>query len=100
MNCPTCGSILKEHQSPKGAVFLTCSQWPQCKVSGTPELLERFEQVSEESSRQTKPCRGPVPLGLVASGLAQLRIHQARLKRAKTAEERERIRKQALEAIR
>jgi hypothetical protein len=33
------------------------------------------------------------------TGLAQLRIHQAKLKRAKTAEERERIKQQALEAM-
>lgn len=91
MNCPACGSLLKSHKSPKGQEFLTCSRWPHCKVSGTPELLERF---------QAEPAPEiPIRIGSFIGQVAQLAIHHSRLKRAKTAEERELVRKQALEAM-
>lgn len=94
MNCPVCGSKLKDHTTAKGVLFRICSRWPKCHVSGTPELLERFEQLL------TPDPPDAVPLGSFVVQAAQLRIHQSRLKRAKTAEEREAIRKQALEALR
>lgn len=87
MHCPVCGSTLKEHKSPKGQVFLTCSKWPRCKVSGTPELLERIQTPMERPE--------PVRLGEFVVKLAQMRIHQSKLNAAKTAEEREVVRKQA-----
>lgn len=92
MNCPSCGSLLKEHQTRKSALFLVCSKWPKCKVSGTPELFERLQKPTERPE--------PIRLGAFVTGVAQLAIHHSRLKAAKTAEERERVRKQALEAIR
>ena len=95
MNCPSCGSPLKEHISGKGVLFLVCSQWPKCRVSGTPELLERFEELRHTPMEQPEPIR----LGEFVTKLAQMRIHQSNLRKAKTAEEREAVRKQALEAI-
>ena len=91
MNCPTCGSPLNQGKTKKGAVFLTCSNWPRCKVSGTPELFEAFQ----------KPAgvRGPVHIRESIVGVAQLAIHLSKLKQAKTKEDREAIRKQALEAL-
>lgn len=90
MTCPACGSRLKEHTTGKGTKFLTCSRFPKCKISGTPELLDRLKQ---------PPMREPIHIGSFITGVAQLRIHQSRLRAAKTAEEREAIRKQALEAL-
>lgn len=90
MTCPACGSPLKEHTTAKGAVFRTCSRWPKCRISGTPELLERLQPPEEQK---------PIHIGTFVVQAAQLRIHQSRLKAAKTAEERELIRKQALEAM-
>ena len=92
MNCPSCGSLLKEHKAPKGEPWLTCSNWPKCKISGTPELLERIR-------KEPEPLRGPVHISESITGVAQLAIHLSKLRRAKTAEERNTIRKQALEAI-
>lgn len=89
--CPTCGSPLREHTTKKGAVFLTCSRWPACRVSGTPELLERV--------RAPDVKRDAVPLGSFIVQAAQLAIHVSRLRQAKTAEERAEIRRQALEAL-
>jgi ssDNA-binding Zn-finger/Zn-ribbon topoisomerase 1 len=91
VKCPACGSELKERITGKGALFLICPRWPACKISGTPELLERFEK--------PPPVRGPVPLGSFITQVAQMRIHQSKLRKAKTAEERNAIRKQALEAL-
>jgi ssDNA-binding Zn-finger/Zn-ribbon topoisomerase 1 len=96
MNCPACGSPLKETTTAKGATFLTCSKWPKCKVSGTPDVMQLFGVVHEPPGQSRKD---PLPLGSFVTGLAQLRIHQAKLKRAKTAEERELVRKQALEVL-
>lgn len=98
MNCPLCGSPLKSHKSPKGVTFLTCVRWPSCRVSGTPELLERIG--SERSTLGPFELPEPLRLGGLIAGVAQLRIHQSKLKQAKTAEEREAVRKQAMEAIR
>lgn len=96
MNCPACGSVLKETTTAKGATFLTCSKWPKCKVSGTPDVMQLFGVVHEPPGQSRKD---PLPLGAFVTGLAQLRIHQAKLKRAKTAEERALVRKQALEVL-
>lgn len=90
MNCPACGSLLKSRKSPKGQEFLTCSRWPHCKVSGTPELLERFRTPEEKQ---------PIHIGSFIGQVAQLRIHQSRLKAAQTKPERDAIRKQALDAM-
>lgn len=91
MNCPACGSLLKEHQTAKSALFLVCSKWPKCRVSGTPELFERIQKPTERPEA--------VHMGAAFTGIAQLRIHQARLRKAKTAEERGLIRQQAMEAL-
>lgn len=91
MTCPACGSPLREHTTGKGAVFQTCSRWPKCKISGTPELLERLQTQPEPEI--------PLHSGSFIVKVAQLRIHQSRLKAAKTPEERESVRKQALEAM-
>lgn len=92
MNCPSCGSLLKEHKAPKGEPWLTCSNWPKCKISGTPDLLKQFEKAPE-------PLRGPVHISESIVGVAQLAIHLSKLRRAKTKQERELVRQQALEAI-
>jgi ssDNA-binding Zn-finger/Zn-ribbon topoisomerase 1 len=97
MNCPTCGSLLKEHLSPKGQTFLTCSAWPKCKVSGTPDLLKLFGVVHEPPPEHRTD---PVLAGKLIVGVAQLRIAQAKLKAAKTKAERDLIRQQTLEALR
>lgn len=99
MNCPACGSPLKSHTSPKGQPFLTCSRWPRCRISGTPELMERIA-ASEELIRRT-PIQQPEPVhvGEFITKVAQMRIHQSKLRKARTAEERNTIRKQALEAL-
>lgn len=89
--CPTCGSPLREHTTKKGAVFLTCSRWPQCKVSGTPELMERVQADPEPEI--------PLHSGSFIRQVAQLRIHQSKLRKAKTAEEREAVRQSAREAL-
>ena len=99
MNCPSCGSLLKEHKAPKGEPWLTCSNWPKCKISGTPALLELFGQVETELCRAPDDPPPPSHIGNIIVQVAQLRIHLSKLRRAKTAEERETIRKQALEAI-
>lgn len=90
MTCPACGSPLREHTTGKGAVFRTCSRWPKCRISGTPELLERLQPPEEQK---------PIYIGSFIGQVAQLRIHQSRLKAAKTAEEREAVRKSAMEAL-
>ena len=95
MNCPNCGSLLKEHTTGKGALFLVCTRWPACRTSGTPELMELFEELRKEPMERPEP----VPLGSFVVKLAQMRIHQSKLRQAKTAEERNTIRKQALEAL-
>jgi ssDNA-binding Zn-finger/Zn-ribbon topoisomerase 1 len=96
MNCPACGSVLKETTTAKGATFLTCSKWPKCKVSGTPDVMQLFGVVHEPPGQSRKD---PLPLGSFVTGLAQLRIHQAKLKRAKTKQERDAIRQSAREAL-
>jgi ssDNA-binding Zn-finger/Zn-ribbon topoisomerase 1 len=84
---------MRSHVTAKGATFLTCSKYPACGVSGTPDLLGLLEKPPE-------PLRGPVHISESIVGVAQFAIHLSKLRRAKTAEERETIRKQALEAIR
>lgn len=91
MNCPACGSLLKSRKSPKGQEFLTCSRWPHCKVSGTPELMERV--------RPPERTEIPIRIGNFIVQYAQLRIHQAKLKRAKTKQERDAVRQAAREAL-
>lgn len=128
MNCPICQSLLKEQTNKNGSKFLMCSGWPECRILGTPELITMLQYLSQElrhslmdpwakldvlerlekldplratkEQPETVPLGpGPVPLGAFITKLAQMRIHQSKL-RGKTAEEREAIRKQALEAIR
>lgn len=91
MNCPACGSPMKEHVTEKGVLFKVCSRYPKCEVSGTPALMALLQKPEET-------C-GPVHLGQFVVKYAQLRIHQSKLKQAKTAEEREIIRKSALETM-
>lgn len=78
----------------KGATLLTCSRWPKCGVSGTPALMAQF-------AKKLVPMAQPEPvrLGSVIVQVAQMRIHQSKLRTAKTAAEREVIRKSALEAL-
>lgn len=95
MNCPACGSLLKEHKTAKSATFLVCSKWPTCRISGTPELLLQLEPKPVQPRQDD-----PVPLGAFVTQVAQLRIHQAKLRRAKTQQERDTIRQQAMEALR
>lgn len=94
VNCPACGSPLKEHKTAKSAVFLVCSKWPTCRISGTPELMQQLEPKPVQPRQDD-----PVPLRAFVTRFAQLKIYQCRLRAAKTAEEREVIRKQALEAL-
>lgn len=77
-------------------MFLVCSQWPKCRVSGTPELLERFAELNQ---RPNEPP-APAPAGEFIRKLALLRIAQSQLRRATTLEEREQIRNQAQEVLR
>ncbi len=90
MTCPACGSKLKEHTTGKGTKFLTCARFPKCRISGTPELLDRLKPPATKE---------PIHIGIFVTGVAQLAIHRSRLKAAKTKEEREAIRNSALEAF-
>lgn len=90
-NCPKCGALLKERQTHTKAVFLVCTRWPHCKVSGTPDLLSLLEKPQAD--------RDPImPMGEYITMLAQLRILQSKMKNA-TAEERASIRQQAKELL-
>lgn len=93
MNCPACNSPLRSNVTAKGATFLTCSKYPACGVSGTPVLLGMLE-------KDHQPLPGPVHIRESIVGVAQLAIHLSKLRRAKTAEERNTIRQQAMEALR
>lgn len=92
MNCPACGSPLRERKTNTGALLLVCSRWPTCKVAGSPELLERMQVPVQRPE--------PVKLGEFVRQVAQLRIHQSKLRKAKTKEQREAVRLEALEALR
>ena len=92
MDCPKCGAELRERLTSKQIAFLVCTRWPECKVSGTPELLERFQG-------KLAP-RGPVKLGSFIVPLANLRILQSQLKQAQTDGERESVREQARNLLR
>jgi len=93
MNCPACGSKLKQHTTDKGVLFLVCTQYPKCSVSGTPELFEMMQ-------KPTPSARGIMKLGDLVRPLAQLRILQSKLKVATTTAEREAIQEQAQEILR
>ncbi len=90
MTCPACGSVLKEHTTGKGTKFLTCARFPKCRISGTPELLDRLKPPATKE---------PIHIGSFITQVTQMRIHQSRLKAAQTKPERDAIRKQALEAM-
>lgn len=69
-------------------MFLVCSRYPKCEVSGTPAL---FEQLKAPCSK-----RDPLRIGGIVDPLVKLRVLQSRLNRAETDEERERIREEAM----
>lgn len=95
MRCPMCGSTFDKRKTTKGVLFLVCSRWPECHVSGTPELIEHFR-----TDRTRCVERDVTKLGDLTEPLAKLRILQSQLRSAKTEEDRERIRTQAKEVIR
>ena len=112
MNCPACGSLLTERTTGKGVLFLVCPNWAAgCRVSGTPALVHRIQGLRDELEQKRAaphpvpddtaavPDCDPVLLGAFVTKLAQMRIHQSKLNAAKTDDEREAVRKQALEAI-
>ncbi len=100
MHCPACGSQLVERTSQKGVLFLVCSKYPECAVSGTPALMERFDDLRRDLELPPARKSDPVPLGGFISELARLRVLQSKLNRAGSDEERERIRAQAAEVMR
>lgn len=118
MNCPSCRSKLVQHTTKKGVHFLVCEDWPECRVSGTPALMNRFhwlegqidqlrtrlkesrEQVAilVDRVRETKDDADqslPTRLGDIVGRLSELRILQSKMKSATTYPERSVIRKQA-----
>jgi ssDNA-binding Zn-finger/Zn-ribbon topoisomerase 1 len=116
MNCPKCGTPMKTHQTPKGLTLVSCAKWQQCGMVATPQVFGMVDHYEAEATRlettlrERKPAMAivaqpvmdgpdPVPLGSFVVGVAQLAIHLSKLRRAKTAEERNTIRKQAMEAI-
>lgn len=63
MECPACGSGLRQRESRGGALFLLCSKWPECRIAGTPTLMNRFDFLREEVIRleaRLKESRGQV----------------------------------------
>lgn len=89
MNCPACGSPLKERKTNTGVLLLVCSRWPACQIAGTPELLERQRPVERPE---------PVHVGSFITELAQMKIAMAKLP-GKTNQERDAIRQQFLEIL-
>lgn len=90
MQCPICHSGMKPKRTNKGVLFLVCSQWPHCRVSGTPELLKTLQR--------PRAPRDVTKLGDIASPLAHLRILQSQYKRA-SGKRRDEIREQARKVV-
>ena len=124
MDCPACGSGLKQHVTKKDVLFLLCSKWPKCNISGTPTLMNRFQYLRDEVNRlesrlkesrlqvsrllkkMEKAARDktevepiaksrPTAIGEMVGPVAELRVFQSRFNAAKTDEERFSIREDA-----
>ena len=121
MECPACGSTLRQHETNKNVLFLVCSKWPACMISGTPTLMNRHQFLRDEVARLESRLQEsrvhisrllkkldeaakdrktpeidlqpmPTSIGDLAGPVAQLRVYHSRLNSATTDEERDRIR--------